>query len=178
MRGGWENCTLLIFQLRKSRFSFVARHETRSLAVHEWNSSKSWISIWIFNSHEDWWKTHSCFSIFMRLFLLDFLCRPFEQFPHGCKEKSHISDWDFHYNPIYIKLNGCFRKYLDRIHIWSVMEKKVSGSASVIRTELWLISSVIEKKGTESAEYYPSLVGEENTPWMQESNPWPVFKHG
>ena len=58
------------------------------------------------------------------------------------------------------------------------MEKKVSGSASVIRTELWLISSVIEKKGTESAEYYPSLVDEENTPWMQESNPWPVFKHG
>ena len=97
---------------------------TRSLAVHEWNSSKSWITIWIFNSHEDWWKTHSCFSIFMRLFLLDFLCRPFQQFPHDCKEKSHISDWDFFCYPILIKLNEGFWKYLSGSIFSSLGKKK------------------------------------------------------
>ena len=115
--------SLLIFQLRKSRFSFVARRETRSLAVHEWNSRKSWFTIWIFISYEDWWKTHSCFSIFLRSFLKGFWCGPYEQFSLGCKEKSQISDWDFYYHPIFIKLNEGFWKYLRR-SIFSSLGKK------------------------------------------------------
>ena len=116
--------TLLIFQLRKSRFLFVSRRETRILFVLLWKWWKSQCIIWESLSYGGLKNTLMDYAGFMGINNWYIQCGSSQQFSLDSTKKPQMSNRDFSFGLSLKILKKALRKILSTATYAWLHEKK------------------------------------------------------
>ena len=123
----WQSAnpsTLLIFQLRKSRFLFVSRQETRILFVLLWKWWKSQCIIWESLSYGGLKNTLMNYAGFMGINNWYIQCRSSQQFSFDSTKKPQMCTRDFSFGLSLKILKKALRKILSTATYAWLHEKK------------------------------------------------------